>query len=447
MGVSLSMYAGAGAQFFDNNGNPLAGGKIYTYAAGTTTFAATYTSSSGSVANSNPIVLDSAGRTPAQIWLTEGSSYKFVLQTSLGTTIKTDDNIFASYELATEVGVVVNRGGNSVNTNTAVGGVPGSPPTGSALASNTTGSNNTAVGYNAMTANTDGFQNTAVGSEALDANTSGDYNTAVGYQALTAASTANYNTGIGYRALNAVTSGGGNTAVGSDALLVASSTSNNVAVGYESLKSLTVAGNSVAIGAQSLRSATTGSGNTAVGSNSLFSVETGDSNVAVGNSALQSATGSRNCALGSSALSAVSSGQENTGIGHNVGESLLTGSNNTLVGSRAGSSGTNNLISGSNNIIIGYNAAASQSAVSNEITLGNASITSFRIPGITLTFSVKYFNHGTLTVATLPAAATAGAGARAFVTDANATTFASVVAGGGANGVPVYSDGTNWRIG
>jgi hypothetical protein len=50
------------------------------------------------------------------------------------------------------------------------------------------------------------------------------------------------------------------------------------------------------------------------------------------------------------------------------------------------------------------------------------------------------------TAATLPAA-TSIAGARAFVSDANATTFASVVAGGGANGVPVYSDGTNWRIG
>jgi len=51
-----------------------------------------------------------------------------------------------------------------------------------------------------------------------------------------------------------------------------------------------------------------------------------------------------------------------------------------------------------------------------------------------------------LTVATLPAA-TAGAGTKSFVTDANATTFASIVAGGGSNGVPVYSDGTNWRIG
>jgi hypothetical protein len=51
------------------------------------------------------------------------------------------------------------------------------------------------------------------------------------------------------------------------------------------------------------------------------------------------------------------------------------------------------------------------------------------------------------TVAGLPAAATAGAGARAFVTDASATTFLSTVAGGGANKVPVVSDGTNWLIG
>lgn len=50
-------------------------------------------------------------------------------------------------------------------------------------------------------------------------------------------------------------------------------------------------------------------------------------------------------------------------------------------------------------------------------------------------------------VSALPVAATVGAGTRGFVNDANATTFASVVAGGGANTVPVYSDGTNWLIG
>jgi hypothetical protein len=51
------------------------------------------------------------------------------------------------------------------------------------------------------------------------------------------------------------------------------------------------------------------------------------------------------------------------------------------------------------------------------------------------------------TAGTLPSPSAMGAGARAVVTDANATTFAAIVAGGGANSVPVYSDGTNWRIG
>lgn len=48
------------------------------------------------------------------------------------------------------------------------------------------------------------------------------------------------------------------------------------------------------------------------------------------------------------------------------------------------------------------------------------------------------------TVTSLPAGVT---GQRVFVTNATATTFASIVSGGGTNGVPVYSDGTNWRIG
>jgi len=51
------------------------------------------------------------------------------------------------------------------------------------------------------------------------------------------------------------------------------------------------------------------------------------------------------------------------------------------------------------------------------------------------------------TVATLPSAVTSGMSARSFVSDATATTFASNVVGGGANKVPVYSDGTNWKIG
>lgn len=59
----------------------------------------------------------------------------------------------------------------------------------------------------------------------------------------------------------------------------------------------------------------------------------------------------------------------------------------------------------------------------------------------------SYIGGPAMTVAQLPSAATAGAGARAFVTDATATTFLSTVAGTGANKVPVVSDGTNWLIG
>lgn len=94
MAVNLSALAGAGQQFFDNNGTPLSGGKLYSYAAGTTTPQTTYTSVSGSTPLANPIILDSAGRVPTgEIWLTAGSNYKFVLKTSVDVTLATWDNI------------------------------------------------------------------------------------------------------------------------------------------------------------------------------------------------------------------------------------------------------------------------------------------------------------------------------------------------------------------
>lgn len=96
MAVTLSLFGGAGWQFFDDSGRTLSGGKIYTYAAGTTTPQVTYTSRSGTVANANPIVLDAAGRTPQQIWSVEGLLYKYVIETSTGTLIRTWDNIGGS---------------------------------------------------------------------------------------------------------------------------------------------------------------------------------------------------------------------------------------------------------------------------------------------------------------------------------------------------------------
>lgn len=94
MAVNLSPFGGVGAQFLDNSGNVLTGGKIYTYAAGTTTPQATYTSSLGNVALANPIILDASGRVPTgEIWLTDSLIYKFVLKDSNDVLIATYDNI------------------------------------------------------------------------------------------------------------------------------------------------------------------------------------------------------------------------------------------------------------------------------------------------------------------------------------------------------------------
>lgn len=96
MAVNLSFIGGAGWQFFDDNGDPLAGGKIYTYAAGTTTPLTTYTARDGITPNANPIILDAAGRTPQQIWSTEGLLYKYVLTTSTDVLVRSYDNIGGS---------------------------------------------------------------------------------------------------------------------------------------------------------------------------------------------------------------------------------------------------------------------------------------------------------------------------------------------------------------
>lgn len=95
MAVNLSPVGGAAAQFFDNSGNVLTGGKLYTYLAGTTTPAVTYTTNSGITAHSNPIVLNAAGRVPdsGEIWLSDSVQYKFLLKDQTDVQIATWDNI------------------------------------------------------------------------------------------------------------------------------------------------------------------------------------------------------------------------------------------------------------------------------------------------------------------------------------------------------------------
>ena len=77
-------------QFFAANGTPLVGGKLYSYAAGTTTPLATYTDAGGGTANPNPVILDSRGE--ASVWLST-DLYKLRLTTATDVDVWTVDNV------------------------------------------------------------------------------------------------------------------------------------------------------------------------------------------------------------------------------------------------------------------------------------------------------------------------------------------------------------------
>jgi hypothetical protein len=113
MAVNLSPLGGVAAQFFTNTGAVLTGGKIYTYEAGTSTPAPTYTSLAGSTAHTNPIVLDAAGRVPSgEIWVVNGVSYKFVLKDSTDVLIGTYDNVVSVANDAANVSFIGFEGQN-----------------------------------------------------------------------------------------------------------------------------------------------------------------------------------------------------------------------------------------------------------------------------------------------------------------------------------------------
>ena len=145
MATVLLSPVGTGQQFFDNNGVPLAGGLIYTYIAGSSTLLATYTTNAGTIANSNPIVLDSAGRTPNEIWMQTGYSYKFIIKTATLETLQTLDNLYGILQTAVAPNTTIPAGLIAIWS-----GSTGSIPTGWVLCNGTNGTpdlrNNFVVG-------------------------------------------------------------------------------------------------------------------------------------------------------------------------------------------------------------------------------------------------------------------------------------------------------------
>jgi hypothetical protein len=121
-------------QFFDDNGDPLASGKLYTYAAGTTTPKATYTTAAATVANPNPIVLDSAGRAVAFL----DGSYKFRLETAASVLVRETDNVSAFTTSAVTIDSILPAQSGNANKILGTDGatsswVPATAPTASQL--------------------------------------------------------------------------------------------------------------------------------------------------------------------------------------------------------------------------------------------------------------------------------------------------------------------------
>lgn len=111
------------AQFLDANGNPLVGGKVYTYAAGTTTPLATFTDASATTPNTNPVILDSRGE--CNLWFSTATSYKVILKDANDVTQWSVDNIATYGTLASQNANNVNITGGAISGITATFNVTG----------------------------------------------------------------------------------------------------------------------------------------------------------------------------------------------------------------------------------------------------------------------------------------------------------------------------------
>jgi trimeric autotransporter adhesin len=224
-----------------------------------------------------------------------------------------------------------------------------------ALHENTTGNANSAFGEGALYLNSTGGGNTAVGESTLNYNTTGNYNTAVGSTAMYQSSTGSYNSAVGVTALMLNTSGSYNTAVGFDALRDNGATDYNTGIGYSALRNNNTGAANTASGYNALRSNTSGSSNTANGYEALYSNTTGFQNLAMGYQALHSNTsGFDNTANGQSALFSNTTGRLNTGTGYFSLHDNNTGIFNTAHGSGslgANTTGSYNVASGSSSLI------------------------------------------------------------------------------------------------
>ena len=222
--------------------------------------------------------------------------------------------------------------------------------------------NNTYAGSSSGNALASGAnENTFYGFECGRYVSTGDYNTFYGAQAGENVSTGESNVFIGSEAGRACTTGNYNVVIGKTAGDSITSGSQNVGLGYGALTAVTTGGNNVSLGHSAGDAVTTGSHNISLGRNAGGALSTTHWSIFIGGDSGASATGTGNI-----------------GVGLDSGR-YSTGSYNTCIGHTAGDV---NSFSGSNNTVIGNGADPSAADISNEITVGNSSVTKFRIPGL-----------------------------------------------------------------
>ena len=126
---------------------------------------------------------------------------------------------------------------------------------------------------------------------------------------------------------------------------------------------------------------TNGNRNVLIGHYNGVALTTGDGNIVIGNAALISSTdGTSTVAIGNNALqnNTKTMTTSNVAIGLQAAKASTTGEKITCIGANSGWSTTSAIATGSNITTIGYNAWCSSIGVSNEITLGNSSVTALR---------------------------------------------------------------------
>jgi hypothetical protein len=241
---------------------------------------------------------------------------------------------------------------------------------------------NTAVGTDAISATATGTDNAALGYNALKVVTSGARNTVVGSLAAASLTTGNDNSVLGYQALKNNTTGASNVAIGKDALLANLTGNNNVAIGTSSLLSNTTGFSNIAMGLDSALSNTTGNDNIAVGQSTLRLNTTGLANTAIGRSALSAnTTGNYNSALGWQSLAENTTGIDNVAVGYNAGRydasgtAMTTSSFSVYLGAKTkGLNATGSI----NETVIGNDAVG---LGSNSTVIGNSTTTKAAIYG------------------------------------------------------------------